>query len=82
MVRFASFSAAFFVLVFATTYYVLLALQSGEPFRLPTFQTQGKIEIAEPSTKKVELAVEPAAEEPDKSAVENSIEPSLSLIHI
>ena len=83
MVRFASFSAAFFVLVFAITYYVLLVVQSGEPFSLPTFLTQATNEVIEPSTPKVEptvKTVEPAAEKPVETTTDNIIEPSVEII--
>ena len=83
MVRFASFSAAFFVLVFAITYYVLLVLQSDEPFSLPTFLTQTTNEVIEPSTSKVEReikTVEPAAEKPVETATDNIIEPSIEIV--
>ena len=80
MVRFASLSITFFVLVFATTYYVLLFLQTNEPFSLPTFQTQATNEVVEPSTSKVDPAVktiEPIAEKPVEVAAEDIIEPSV-----
>ncbi|MEP3629135.1 MAG: dienelactone hydrolase family protein [Hyphomicrobiales bacterium] len=83
MLRFASFSAAFFVLVFAITYYVLLVLQSGEPFSLPTFQTQGTSEVVAPSTQKIVPAVKTAESTAKKSveaATENIIEPSVEIV--
>ena len=77
MIRFASFSAAFFVLVFAITYYVLLFVQSGESLSFPSFLTQTPNEIAETPAKIAEPAikkVEPAAENTAESIIEPSAE--------
>lgn len=72
MIRFASFSAAFFVLVFAATYYFLLVLQSGEPLSLPSFLTQALNEVVEPLVERVQPADEKTAEDTVEPHIESA----------